>query len=60
MSNYEKIQDEILNKVKTCQENHTLSTCFDCENLLDCELRDEYVKATFEYLSDGKQGDFDF
>ena len=60
MNNYEEIQQEMLKKVQTCQKDHDLKTCFDCDKLLDCELRDEYVKATYEYLSEGKQGDFDF
>ncbi|MBQ9292634.1 MAG: hypothetical protein IJ211_05135 [Campylobacter sp.] len=43
-----------------CQQNFGIDSCFKCEKILDCQIRDDYVKATFENMSKGQSGGFDF
>ncbi|NLK66781.1 MAG: hypothetical protein GX282_04820 [Campylobacteraceae bacterium] len=57
---FEIYLDEMTLKLKDCQESHSLKTCSECDKFLECELRDEYVKAAYESMSKGKTGGFDF
>ena len=43
-----------------CQQKNGIDSCFKCEKILDCQIRDDYVKATFENMSKGQSGGFDF
>lgn len=52
--------DEMLTKLKECQNSKSYKSCFNCEKFLDCKLRDEYVTAVYESMSKGKSGGFDF
>ena len=63
----EKVLDEwqlILIKKKdeleTCQKEHQLSSCMKCEKLLDCPIRDGYIKAVYDSMSKGEGGGFEF
>jgi len=47
-------------ELKTCQETHQVSSCLKCEKLLDCEMRDAYIKAVYDSMSKGKGGGFEF
>lgn len=52
--------DAKLQELKKCQASHSVSDCFDCDQLLACELRREYVKAVYESMSKGSMGGFEF
>jgi len=63
----EQVLDEwqiILTQKKTeleqCQIEHQLHSCIKCEKLLDCEIRDTYIKAVYDSMSKGKGGGFEF
>lgn len=63
----EKILDEwqILlvqkkSELETCQKEHHLRSCLKCEELLNCEIRDAYIKAVYDSMSKGKGGGFEF
>ena len=63
----EKILDEwqiALSQKKTelenCQKAHQVPSCMKCEKLLDCELRDSYIKAVYDSMSKGASGGFEF
>ena len=47
-------------KLETCQTEHQVNSCMKCDKLLDCELRDAYIKAVYDSMSKGKGGGFEF
>ncbi|MSN96033.1 hypothetical protein F1B92_02300 [Campylobacter sp. FMV-PI01] len=52
--------DEMLFRLKDCQENLSQQSCLNCEKFIDCETRNDYVKAVYESMSKGKKGGFEF
>ena len=46
--------------LETCQRNLKLESCMKCEKLLDCEVRDAYIKAVYDSMSKGAGGGFEF
>ena len=63
----EKVLDEwaiALRQKKTelenCQKEHGVTSCMKCEKLLDCELREAYVKAVYDSMNKGTGGGFEF
>ena len=47
-------------ELEACQAEHQVKSCMKCEKLLDCELRDSYIKAVYDSMSKGKGGGFEF
>jgi len=47
-------------ELENCQKQHNVSSCLKCDKLLNCELRDTYVKAVYDSMSKGKGGGFEF
>lgn len=47
-------------ELEACQKTHEISSCLKCEKLLDCEIRDAYIKAVYDSMSKGKGGGFEF
>jgi hypothetical protein len=63
MENNTKFQadfDNAKNELEICQNSHGFTSCFNCEKLLDCAIRDAYVENTYKMLSKGENSDFDF
>ena len=63
MENNTKLQadfDDAKNELEICQNSHGFTSCFNCEKLLDCAIRDAYVENTYKMLSKGENSDFDF
>lgn len=52
--------DEMIKKIQSCQEEKKNESCSICEFYLDCQLRDEYVKAVYNSMSKGDTGGFEF
>ena len=52
--------DNAKNELEICQNSHGFTSCFNCEKLLDCAIRDAYVENTYKMLSKGENSDFDF
>ncbi len=46
--------------LEACQVQHSVNSCMKCEKLLDCEVRDSYIKAVYDSMSKGKGGGFEF
>ena len=46
--------------LETCQVNYQVKSCLQCEKLLDCEVRDAYIKAVYDSMSKGAGGGFEF
>lgn len=57
---YDLLRDEKKQIVEQCQESKNVTTCMDCEALLGCETRKEYVLAVYESMSKGESGGFEF
>jgi DNA-binding XRE family transcriptional regulator len=47
-------------ELEACQNSHSLSSCLKCEKLLNCTIRDIYIKAVYDSMSKGKGGGFEF
>ena len=47
-------------ELKKCQDERGVTSCMQCEKLLDCELRDAYVKAVYDSMNKGTGGGFEF
>ena len=63
MENNTKLQadfDNAKNELEICQNSHGFTSCFNCEKLLDCAIRDTYVENIYKMLSKGENSDFDF
>ena len=47
-------------ELEKCQVDHQLKSCMKCDKLLDCTLRDAYIKAVYDSMSKGAGGGFEF
>ncbi len=54
-----KLQQK-LQELKSCQEKKGLKSCLNCQEVLECQVRDSYVSAVYESMNKGKGGGFEF
>jgi len=47
-------------ELKACQAEHQIKSCMKCDKLLDCTVRDAYIKAVYDSMSKGAGGGFEF
>jgi len=47
-------------ELETCQKEKHVTSCLKCDHLLECEIRDAYIKAVYDSMSKGKGGGFEF
>lgn len=47
-------------ELESCQVEHQVKSCMKCEKLLDCSIRDAYIKAVYDSMSKGTGGGFEF
>jgi len=47
-------------ELEVCQKKEGVISCLKCEKVLNCNLRDTYVKAVYDSMSKGKGGGFEF
>ncbi len=52
--------DHQLEIIYKCQQDHNVDSCMKCEKLLNCEIRDNYIKAVYESMNKGSGGGFEF
>ena len=52
--------DNPLDTLKQCQINKNIDSCMKCDKILDCEIRDNYIKAVYESMNKGSGGGFEF
>lgn len=57
---WQKALSEKLELLKSCQSQKNVSSCFQCDLLLDCQTRDSYVNAVYESMNKGSGGGFEF
>lgn len=52
---------EKLKELQECQSEHNLKSCMKCDLFLKCDLRKQYVLATYQSMNeDMNKGGFDF
>jgi hypothetical protein len=47
-------------ELEACQAQQQVKSCMNCEKLLECEVRDSYIKAVYDSMSKGAGGGFEF
>jgi len=47
-------------ELEHCQVDHQVKSCMKCDKLLDCAVRDAYIKAVYDSMSKGAGGGFEF
>ncbi len=47
-------------ELKSCQMGMGVKSCLECSKLLDCEVRDTYVRAVYSSMNRGVSGGFEF
>ena len=52
--------DEQLIVLKQCQVSNNIDSCMKCDKILQCEVRDTYVKVVYESMNKGSGGGFEF
>ncbi len=57
---YEENFQKALEALQVCQKEKGFSSCFACEKVLECDVRDDYVKKTYERMNKGATGGFEF
>ncbi len=57
---FEIYLDEMIEKLRKCQEEHQVESCSKCLNFIGCQLRKEYVDAVYNSMSKGDTGGFEF
>ena len=46
--------------LKQCQINNNVNSCIKCQKILNCEVRDKYIKIVYESMNKGSGGGFEF
>ncbi len=57
---WELAREEAKTKLETCQKKMNVTSCLECEKVIGCETRNEYVKKVYESMSKGRGGGFEF
>jgi len=52
--------DAEIQLLKECQTKQNFDSCMKCSKLLDCEIRDNYIKIVYESMNKGSGGGFEF
>ena len=52
--------EEQIKILKQCQDSKQLSSCSICEQFLNCQTRQQYIKAVYESMNKGSGGGFEF
>ena len=47
-------------QLQECQKEKRLESCMKCDEVLECTIRDAYIKAVYDSMSKGKGGGFEF
>lgn len=57
---FEERLTQMIHDLQECQKNKGHNSCMKCEHLIGCELRKQYVQVTYESMSKGEIGGFEF
>lgn len=59
-NSFEERLTQMIKDLQECQKNKGHNSCMKCEHLIGCELRKQYVQVTYESMSKGEIGGFEF
>ena len=57
---WEELLEVQIKILKQCQNDKNITSCTPCDKLLDCEIRNNYIKAVYESMNKGSGGGFEF
>ena len=57
---FEERLTQMIQELQTCQQQKGHDSCMKCDQLIGCELRKQYVQVTYESMSKGEIGGFEF
>jgi hypothetical protein len=57
---FEERLDELIVRLRACQEEKNARSCSQCEFYIGCETRQAYVQAVYDSMSKGETGGFEF
>ncbi len=57
---YQQKLDTQKKLLEECQISKGLKSCIKCEKIIECELRDRYVKSVYASMNKGQDGGFEF
>jgi len=60
LDKWELARSEAKEKLLACQKEMKIQSCFKCEKIIGCEIRNEYVKKVYESMNKGQGGGFEF
>ena len=60
LDKWELALEKKLIELKECQKKESVDSCMSCTKVLNCTLRDSYVKAVYESMNKGSGGGFEF
>ena len=60
MDKWQIALDEQVVVLKDCQKSKNLDSCMKCNEILNCKIRDKYVKSVYESMNKGAGGGFEF
>jgi hypothetical protein len=55
----EKLDNQLV-VIKECQIQHNVQSCMKCDKVLNCDIKDTYVKTVYESMNKGSGGGFEF
>ncbi len=59
--NKKEIFENKLKELQECQIKNNLDSCMKCDMFLKCDIRKDYVLATYQSMNENmKEGGFDF
>ena len=60
LDEYEQALEKHFAILQECQSKNSVDSCMKCEKILECEIRDEYIKAVYMSMNKGVTGGFEF
>ena len=60
LDEFELALKEKLTTLQECQKSNNLDSCLKCDKILNCDTRNEYVKAVYMSMNKGVTGGFEF
>jgi len=57
---FSKRLEEKKTVLEQCQNEKSLKSCNECDKIIGCETRRNYVQAVYDSMSKGETGGFEF
>ena len=60
MDKWQIALDEQVLILRDCQKSKELDSCMKCDKIINCIIRDKYIKSVYESMNKGAGGGFEF